>query len=428
MISVIYGLKFEKNENKSVLLIEFNPEMYEKLFYEIKNLGMEVVLINSRRSSVWSKKSISILKKTQAKIITLSDFLEKKDNKTIIKKSEFLREEFLKIFENENSLKQIFSINGISFWEIIKKQVISMYLSRIVERLSYVLIAKKLFNEKKFSSILSLNLSGESEKVFTNSKYTSIMLQHAFGNYSKEIKSLEMTDDLNLIKGKIAVWGDVIKNYLLDNYNISEENIIVSGSPRHDLFFEEQKVNDNELILLTPRPIINDIVGEDTKKYELYEETIKRIITAVENSKSKLVVKLHPQKNQHNNDIKDMIQKINPEIEIYQDVSILELLKKCKLMINLSPDNYDASTTILEAMIMKKPVLDVTLEKKRFGFEFLKDKAIETLDFESDIENLIFEIITNQNKHKDLIKNSQIHLRKYLANQGNASKILAENL
>ena len=42
-------------------------------------------------------------------------------------------------------------------------------------------------------------------------------------------------------------------------------------------------------------------------------------------------------------------------------------------MVNLSPDSYDASTTILEAMIMEKPVIDITLASKRYEFEFLKD-------------------------------------------------------
>ena len=92
----------------------------------------------------------------------------------------------------------------------------------------------------------------------------SILLQHAFGNYSKDIKSLEMTDDLNLIKDKIIVWGNVMKNYLIDNYPILEKDIIVSGSPRHDEFFNSKLENQNKKnILLTPRPIIKDIEGRE---------------------------------------------------------------------------------------------------------------------------------------------------------------------
>ena len=111
-----------------------------------------------------------------------------------------------------------------------------------------------------------------------------------------------------------------------------------------------------------------------------------------------------------------------------QTGSISNLLERCNLMINLSPDNYDASTTILEAMIMKKPIIDVSLVKERYDFEFLKDEAIYALDSSSDIENAILELQTDSSKRDELIKRSQVHLEKYLVNHGNASKKLAQEL
>jgi len=123
-----------------------------------------------------------------------------------------------------------------------------------------------------------------------------------------------------------------------------------------------------------------------------------------------------------------MIKNYDLEIEIFQNIPILDLLKKCSLMINISPDSFDASTTILEAMIMEKPVIDITLASKRYEFEFLKDEAICDLNSSENIEKFMLELSSESNIRNKLIKKSQIHLNKYLSNQGNASETLARQL
>ena len=430
IICKIYGLSYKENKKKSILFVEFNPESYEELFKEINECGKQSVLLNSRRSALWSKNSIQILKKTNSKIITHNQFLTKDNKKMILKNINKFKNEFLKELENESQMKRIFLIDGISFWELIKEQITNIYLNRIKDRLSYILISEKLGNSKDFEYAVSLNLSGETERIFSNNKnITSVLLQHAFGNYSKQIESLEITDDLHLIKDKVAVWGEVMKSYLMKHYELPEEKIIISGSPRHDSFFKHKLKNEiKNMILLTPRPIIHDIEGENSNKYDLYEKTLKKILKVAKKNNIKLIVKLHPQTNKHNDDIIQIIKKFDSTIEIFQNAPILNLLNKCSLMINLSPDSFDASTTILEAMIMEKPVIDITLASKRYEFEFLKDKAICDLNSSDNIEKFMVELSSKTNTRNELIEKSQIHLNRYLSNQGNGSKTLAQKL
>ena len=430
LICKIYGLSYKENKRKSILFVEFNPESYEELFNEINKCGKQSVLLNSRRSALWSKNSIQILKKTNCKIITYNQFLTKENKKIILKNTIKFKKEFLNEIENKSKMEKIFSINDISFWNLIKKQILDIYITRIKERLTYILISEKISNNKDFECVVSLNLSGETERIFSNNKnIISVLLQHAFGNYSKQIKSLEITDDLHLIKDKIAVWGEIMKSYLMDNYKLPEEKIIVVGSPRHDSFFKNKLNNENKnMILLTPRPIIRDIEGENSDKHDLYEKTLKKILKCAEKNDLKLMVKLHPQRNEHNDVIIEIIKKYDSEIKIFQNTPILNLLKKCSLMVNLSPDSYDASTTILEAMIMEKPVIDITLASKRYEFEFLKDKAICDLNSSDNIEKFMVELSSKTNTRNELIEKSQIHLNRYLSNQGNGSKTLAQKL
>ena len=220
-----------------------------------------------------------------------------------------------------------------------------------------------------------------------------------------------------------------MKNYLLKNNYALEKDIIVSGSPRHDSFFAREIHNqNNSKVLLTPRPIIHDIDGQNTKKYGEYEHAIRKIVTSIKKNNLELIVKLHPQKNSHNERIREIIHSIDPNIEVFQTKKIFDLLKNCRIMINLSPDNYDASTTIMEGMIMKKPVIDISLVKERYDFEFLKENAINYLHSSDNIEEAIMSILTDKEKHDELIERSQKFLREYLSNQGNASNILAQEL
>ena len=65
-----------------------------------------------------------------------------------------------------------------------------------------------------------------------------ILLQHAFANYLEPLSHFDILDDYHLIQNKIAVWGDIVKNYLIKIRKIPENKIIVSGSPKYDSYFD----------------------------------------------------------------------------------------------------------------------------------------------------------------------------------------------
>ena len=59
--SKIFRLRKDNPEKKKIVLIEFNPEVYEDLLYEIQRQKVQPVLINFRRPATWSLNSISNL-------------------------------------------------------------------------------------------------------------------------------------------------------------------------------------------------------------------------------------------------------------------------------------------------------------------------------------------------------------------------------
>ena len=136
----------------------------------------------------------------------------------------------------------------------------------------------------------------------------------------------------------------------------------------------------------------------------------------------KLIVKLHPGKVPY--DIKPLLKEIAPDIEIYQNENILDLLEDCDSMISL---NY--STVFLDAMILQKPTLVLLPENQNYETEIpIKTGALLSTSDENQIESLINNLLFNKDIRDKLVQNGNNFVNDYITNQGNASEKLAEIL
>ena len=167
--------------------------------------------------------------------------------------------------------------------------------------MTQILVAESIKNKNDVLGIITLNFSGETEKIFSRIKNNIpiILLQHAFANYTKSISYFDILDDYHLIKHKIAVWGDIIKDYLIHVKAIPENKIIVSGSPKYDSYSKIKKNKKNQKIMLvTLRPIITHMEGPRIELYEKYEKTLHKLIQISKNVENlQIIFKLHPQQN-----------------------------------------------------------------------------------------------------------------------------------
>ena len=362
--SKIFRLRKDNPEKKKIVLIEFNPEVYEDLLYEMQRQKVQPVLINFRRPATWSLSSISILRKTDSLVILPEDFLGKQiltqikeDKKSILLKIEnTLKNESLK-------MSNIFSYEGIKFHKILTDLFIGILRDRLEEYLILILISKKLDKSENVLGAITLNLSGETEKSFSKviKKFPIILLQHGFSNYTKSLMFLDVLDDFRFFKDKIAVYGRVLQEYLLSTNLIPEDKIIVCGSPKYDSFKPITKKSDKKkIILVTLRPIISHVEGIRIELYKRYERAINSIMESCGDlPNNELIFKLHPQQNDNNQFLKDVIKQKNSSAKIIQSTSIKKLLIDCDLHLNVAPDNFDISSVVLEAMILKRPTLNI---------------------------------------------------------------------
>ena len=77
---------------------------------------------------------------------------------------------------------------------------------------------------------------------------------------------------------------------------------------------------------------------------------------------------------------------------------------------------------------MKKPVINIVLDDKSYDFEFAKDNAIITVSDRINIDKIMNDVLFDDGFRSNLIANGRIFLKKYLANHGNASESLANNI
>ena len=424
-IGNFFGLR--KNDKKKIVLLEFNPEVYHDLLKEINRRGFQPVLINFRRSPIFNFKTIRYLMKSKSAIMIPQDWLEKVELEEFEKNKINFFNKMNEVIKNEKIFLN-FDYKGINFSSFLQKKLNRILIQRLDEYIMQILIAESIKSRNDIQGIVTLNFSGETEKVFSyvQEKIPILYLQHGFANYTESISYFDVLDDFDSIKNKIAVWGDIIKDYLIHVKAIPENKIIVSGSPKHDSYSIIEKNEKNQKIMLvTLRPIITHMEGPRIELYEKYEEVIHKLIQISKNIENlQIIFKLHPQQNISNQIIINMIKE-NDRIKILQFEPIKELLSNCDLHVNIAPDNFDASSVILEAMMMGKPTLNIQLQKNEIEFEFMKENAIKSVYYDSNIEQLVLDLISNHGI-EELLNNSQNFLNKYMKNRGNAAKKLID--
>lgn len=417
------------DDNKKIILLEFDPELYENLLKQINEIGYTPVLVNFRKPAVSSNNSLNIIKKTKS-IVFSSDMLQINDKsgfKIIEKKSKKIIEHIQKNIDfNE------FDFFEVNLSNVIKKQVVKILNERIEEYFWQIECCKFLDGRNDVVAGLSLNLSGETEVIFSKIKKNTemILLQHGFSNYYDFNLYSDTLDDYDLIEDKIAVWGNPVKNYLIKNNVCKDENIIISGSPRHENFVpNKKKISNEKIIVITPRPLIKHVEGIKLELQLRYEIILKQLIYLFQNRTDiKIIFKLHPQQNFHNKIIKSTISKLNSKIEILQDDPINEVLKKADFLINISPDNLDASTVVFESMLQEIPIINIKLQKNSWIYDFEKMNAVKSFNYDSNFGGEILKLIDNQDIQKIQITNIQKFLKFYLYNRQSASKNLINSI
>ena len=418
-----------KNTKDVILLVEFNTSSYGELIKTLSKSKNQIVLLNRRRSAIWNKASIDILKNSDAKILNLEKYFDTKTKKKFTLEKEKLNKNLHELWESKE-LFSIFTLNNISFWPLIKNRLKKIYGYRLNDYLKFMLQSSNFLNSQNVKKIVCLNESGETENILLQTidkNVDSILLQHSFLRYNSELKKLQWRYEdqnmLGLTSKKFFLWGNSDLNYFLENSKIQRNQLIISGSPRHDQFLQiKSSLNSHTIknILITLSPISERSGLGDTNliiKYNYFLEKIFKILN--EFNDLKITVKLHPGENPHNSILIDFL-KNQSNITVFQIENPNELIKKSDLMINISPELYDSSTIMLEGLLLRKPVIQLSLDDELSKVEPLKSPIIQISEIEH-FEQIISKIINDEIYRKEIIEQISNKLNDYLSFQGNSN-------
>ena len=436
VIGKTFGLWLNiKDRKKMILFIEFDPSQYSELIHNLGKNGDKPLFVNRRRPAIWNFKSTGILRKNRCKITSPLQFLTHKEKKQAETLSLNFSQKLEKIWSAEAEfLSSFFSIENFTFWPSISQTLLKIYKNRMLEYVLLVKFSKKLFEKIDLRSVISLNTMGETEKTILNTnknKIPTVLLEHGASDYLPEISRYDVTSGYRNFDDKIAVWNEYQKKYLMEYRKIPEKRIFVVGSPRHDSFFNKEvleKRHSQKTILIALPAIAESNFLSDTQTYIRLEKLLKKIFVTVRNLHDvNLIVKLHPVQDSNNEYIKKLIQKLEPKIPIHQVGSIKKIIGLCDVMINIHVELMP-STVLLEGLILKKPIINITMLDKFLEFQYIKDNAVLTISDQSDLLKPINDLLYDKELSKKLIHNGQNHVGKFLANPGNASKSLADVL
>ncbi len=419
----------EKSTKEIVLLIEFNSNLYHELISNLSNSKRQLVLLNRRRSSVLSKNSIDILKSNNVKILNYEKFSNPNNSEFTSQKNR-LAENIDKLWESEE-LFYLFSINGITFWPLIKDRFKKIFNYRLNDYLKFIFQSQKFLKSLDIKKIILLGESGETENILLQNIDTnieSILLQHSFLRYHPDLKNLQWRyEDQNMIdlkSKKFFVWGKNDLNYFSEKSLIKKEQIIISGSPRHDKFFKSKSSIISKNILITLSPISQRSGLGDVNLVLKYNQFLTHIIKKLKKiNDSKIIIKLHPGENPHNSILLEHLNQIS-DIVVYQTKNSKDLIVDCEFLINISPELYDSSTIMLEALILQKPVIQLILDEESLNISSLHSPIIqihELKDFDEIIQKL-----QNEEFKKLFIEKIPIELNNYLSYQNSSCTRILE--
>jgi hypothetical protein len=422
--SLVRTTKFQNN--KTVLLVEFDTIKYEKLISNLHEKGLNIVFLGFRRPAIWNKRSLSIIKENNVNVVTPLNILN--EHKEEIKRSsQILKKNFKKLFSHDYLFQQFFKIDDVSFWNFLKPFLNKLLDKRIDESIKNIIVTKSVFQKYAPKSILLFSESGPTEKAsiqFANSADIPVLLfQHGIfhDTYQGHMWNT-FTGSVLKKSNKFIVWGESMKLYCKE-YGMSENQFEVLGNPYYDnLFNENYKASNHEghVLLITQGPAINFHINDSlVKTNDDYEKKLKLICKTVIKNKKKLIIKLHPYEITNNED--KICKEIDPEIRVIKKGNIISLIDSCSVLISLGTS---LSTAILEAHILKKPVLRMPfaewmgkpdLFRKQFCFNTNEEEFAET--FKKIYEDEAF--------HNKITKIGHEFLNAYLANKGNAAENIA---
>lgn len=416
-----------KSKRKSILLVDFNPIIYDDLLNELSKLDKDILLLNQRRPAVWNLKSYKIVKNSKCKIVELGVFQKHIANNN--SKLDSLNKNLAVLWKHNKIFSDLFQIDSLPLWDSIKDYFIKMCTLRFNESARRILLLNEFFEKTTISSILEWAETGQEEKELLyqaqKRNIQKLMLQHNLFPYSTMWKNYErfvIGFSYPFLSDKQIVWDELTKSQAI-SAGLQEEQLLLIGSPKHDKFFNNlNSINNGVILLATTAPTNISIEMSPFDSYVKFENLIREVCRVCKQLPNKqLIIKPHPQADYYTN-ITKLVKEIDKNIQIIYDANLVDLINSCELLIT-----FNNSTIALESIILNKPTISLQFEKWAEEDKIVTMNALLSITETDQIENGIKNLLYDENIKNTYQENRRIFLDKFV-NKGVSAKKLTKFL
>jgi len=419
--NILLKPKINKN-SKFFLLSEFNTKKFSKLFENMPNFDTNYVIYNRRQPSIWDKESLSIIKNSHCTVENPKN-LDSRKNKSHESRKSVIKKiiENLKIYEND--LSKIFFLYDLPFWNSFKNIFFLLIEKRFDSYSREVILSENLIKKYDFNGILVQNEVGPNEQILIQlgklNKIPIYLLQHGINWCTNEaFQLMKHHGVMGYDVDYQLVWGNIDYNYR-KKQKFDNKKIIKIGNPAFDSYSKYNSTEKKYILLATSGPTQENIFHLSQNVIKNNIETIKKIAEIINSLNYDLKIKIHPSPDEF--DPTEIMKKINPNIEVIKSGNISDLIKNSSLVIVI-----DFSTVILDAYLLKKPIISIPVKNEKFGvpIAFSNNSCViaNIENLESSINSLL------KKEYIERVEAGTRSLNEYMSNLGSSSKKLLSTL
>ncbi len=419
-------------KNPSVLLLDFNPSKEDEFLKCLNKKNSNTLLLNRRRTAIWNLKSFLSVKNSNSIPIAYEQFLNSQDKEDIKILIDQMESKLNLLLDDDELFSKIFSIYDYTFWPYIKNHFNNFCFDRFSEAIREMIGSRKLFSNICPSVILHFFGVALQEKIILHeAKKRNIpfmMLQHGapFLFLPFLSKTNPVTGTLPVYDEKFVVWGNMMKEYAIRN-GMKEDDVVVSGSLRHDSFFKKNDQKNEGTILVALLPFFfKSAEYQSIDLYTKYEASLRIICNILKKIKDKKkIIKTHPTDMKFLSiPIEPIVHSIDPSIQIVVDADLTELIPSSDIVLTLG-----LTTFILDSNIFKKPTATIVYDYDEYSHKLSHGytKLFENHEHEK-FEKYIHELLVDEKVRNENIQKGTDFVESYLSNPGSASKFLANKI
>ena len=421
LINNMFNPKITDNTKTKILFAEYNTERYKELFLKSKKFNAEIFFYGKRRPAFWNGSTLKTIRNSKCKIITnhlIYDNVAKHEEKLGIKK---MRTQLSELWKKNSSLEKFFTFGDFEVFTLIKPVLVELIENRLSRTIHEIELVNRMFQKIRFDFSVIINELGFSEQIISclskTHKVKCIHMQEGFhwdtiaahANLTSQGAYLHDADTL-------AVWGDIDRSISIENGGIPSNKVRIIGAPRYDnLFNSETKKQDYILLASSGDPQPEEVNGIRINKIEEYLTDILQISKIVRELDEEVFIKLHPSPTQLM-DLVELGKKIDPKITIVSHGEITSLLPSAKLVRSIG-----MSTAIIEALILKKPVIFIPGIDYNWGDPSIINEKGCLISSINELKNDLKGVLNNTKLYAEQQNSSRKYLSKLISHHGNAS-------